>query len=212
MQSDPQKPNTNWLSLSEAADYLGVHFTTLRRWADQGKVAHFRTPGGRRRFALSDLKLFVAQNQQGKEARGPVFRENTLVRMDNFSARLDLEQQRWMDKIGDLDRIKLKGVGQMMMGLLMQYTARSENNHLYLSEAQNIAQEMGAICARVGMTAKEVVCAFLLFRSSILEMLMNTSAVNQPLDEEGKLLHRRANEYMDALLLAIIDGYSTPIK
>ena len=38
---------TQWLDLSAAADYLGVHFTTLRRWTDDGKVPCIRTPGGR---------------------------------------------------------------------------------------------------------------------------------------------------------------------
>src|SRR5512132_4054639 len=49
----------SWLELSEAAHFLGVHFTTLRRWADAGQVPCIRTPGGRRRFALSDLQQFL---------------------------------------------------------------------------------------------------------------------------------------------------------
>ncbi len=53
------RPAERWLDLSEAAVYLGVHFTTLRRWSDAGDVACIRTPGGRRRYALSDLQRFL---------------------------------------------------------------------------------------------------------------------------------------------------------
>lgn len=46
------------LSLTAAAEILGVHPDTLRAWADQGGVPHWRTPGGQRRFRRSDLEQF----------------------------------------------------------------------------------------------------------------------------------------------------------
>src|SRR5438874_1692631 len=44
-----------WLSLDEAAKRLSVHPTTLRDWADRGRIRTFRTPGGHRRFSESDV-------------------------------------------------------------------------------------------------------------------------------------------------------------
>src|SRR5512135_2043421 len=61
-----------WLDLSEAAQYLGVHFTTLRRWADAGDVPCIRTPGGRRRFAQSDLERTMAGMRQPVRALVPL--------------------------------------------------------------------------------------------------------------------------------------------
>ncbi|MEZ4613334.1 MAG: helix-turn-helix domain-containing protein, partial [Caldilineaceae bacterium] len=49
-----------WLTLSEASDFLGVHYTTLRSWADNGDIPVFRTPGGHRRFSVGDLRRFLA--------------------------------------------------------------------------------------------------------------------------------------------------------
>lgn len=43
------------LAVSEAAEILGVHPDTLRRWTDDGKVAVWVTPGGQRRYRRSDL-------------------------------------------------------------------------------------------------------------------------------------------------------------
>ena len=48
-------PNVNWLTLQEASRMLGVHPSTLRQWADSGKIPIVRTPGGHRRFAESDV-------------------------------------------------------------------------------------------------------------------------------------------------------------
>jgi excisionase family DNA binding protein len=41
------------ITLPEAAALLGVGPTTLKRWTDQGRIPHTRTPGGHRRFLRS---------------------------------------------------------------------------------------------------------------------------------------------------------------
>jgi excisionase family DNA binding protein len=38
------------LTITQAADRLGVHYQTLRRWADAGKVPVIRPASGYRRF------------------------------------------------------------------------------------------------------------------------------------------------------------------
>jgi excisionase family DNA binding protein len=38
---------------------MGVHVTTVRRLANDGDLKHVRTPGGHRRFALSDVAPFI---------------------------------------------------------------------------------------------------------------------------------------------------------
>ena len=49
-----------WMTLGEASRYLGVHYSTLRSWSDDGDIAVFRTPGGHRRFNLNDLRRFLS--------------------------------------------------------------------------------------------------------------------------------------------------------
>lgn len=51
---------TEWLTLSEAGEHLGVAQGTIRRWADAGNLPVFRTPGGHRRFRREDLEAFMA--------------------------------------------------------------------------------------------------------------------------------------------------------
>ena len=48
--------NSQWLRVQQAADLLGVSASTVRRWADSGKLACQRTPSGQRRFLRDDLE------------------------------------------------------------------------------------------------------------------------------------------------------------
>ncbi|MGA9365372.1 MAG: helix-turn-helix domain-containing protein [Bacteroidota bacterium] len=45
------------------AALLLVDVTTIRRWADAGKLRCFRTPGGHRRFTQAQISDFIRQYQ-----------------------------------------------------------------------------------------------------------------------------------------------------
>lgn len=51
----PRPPVDRYLSVGDAAEYLGVSRTTLRAWADRGIVPCAVTFGGHRRFRIHDL-------------------------------------------------------------------------------------------------------------------------------------------------------------
>jgi excisionase family DNA binding protein len=61
--------NSEWLTLGQAARYLGVAQSTLRKWCDARRVPAFRTPGGHRRFRTSDLDAFVELSRPGSSSR-----------------------------------------------------------------------------------------------------------------------------------------------
>jgi len=53
------------LTLGQAAKYLGVAQSTIRKWSDQGRVPAFYTPGGHRRYRRSDLDNFLNRSGPG---------------------------------------------------------------------------------------------------------------------------------------------------
>jgi excisionase family DNA binding protein len=67
--SDP-----DWLTLGQAAKYLGVAQSTIRKWSDEGRVRAFYTPGGHRRYRRRDLDSFL-----DRSGRGGVAEERPLV-------------------------------------------------------------------------------------------------------------------------------------
>ena len=65
--SGRRAPGTDpdWLTLGQAAKYLGVAQSTIRKWSDQGLLSAFYTPGGHRRFRRRDLDDFLARSGPG---------------------------------------------------------------------------------------------------------------------------------------------------
>ncbi len=52
----------DWLTVGQAAKYLGVAQSTIRKWSDQGRVPAFYTPGGHRRYRRADLVKFLERS------------------------------------------------------------------------------------------------------------------------------------------------------
>ena len=75
MASDSRRPSgseNDWLTLGQAAKFLGVAQSTIRKWSDLGRVPAFYTPGGHRRYKRADLDAFLERSGPGKPARGPL--------------------------------------------------------------------------------------------------------------------------------------------
>jgi excisionase family DNA binding protein len=51
----PDRP----LTTSDVADLFRVTNETVTTWADAGKLAHFKTPGGHYRFRREDVEAFL---------------------------------------------------------------------------------------------------------------------------------------------------------
>ena len=55
---------------SQAARYVGVSQSAIRRWSDSGHLDSHRTPGGQRRFSRDQLDRFlVSLNGDGKDVQ-----------------------------------------------------------------------------------------------------------------------------------------------
>jgi excisionase family DNA binding protein len=59
------RPQPERLALGPASRLLGVDPDTLRRWADEGRVPAFTTPGGHRRFERKALERLIAARRTG---------------------------------------------------------------------------------------------------------------------------------------------------
>src|SRR4026207_362691 len=61
----------DWLTLGQAAKFLGVAQSTIRKWSDQGRVPAFYTPGGHRRYRRRDLEALLDRPGPGSKAGRP---------------------------------------------------------------------------------------------------------------------------------------------
>ena len=59
-----------YLTIKEAADYLGVCANTLRNWGGSGKIKEHRNPmNGYRLFKIADLQKLIATIEESGRSR-----------------------------------------------------------------------------------------------------------------------------------------------
>ena len=214
--SDPASSANAWLDLSEAARYLGVHFTTLRRWADAGQVPCIRTPGGRRRFAVSELQRFLDGLRQSQ--RTALGSSTAIAPLDTRT--LDAARQhlhagggsdtQWQHHFGEEQRLKFRYTGQQLLGLLIQFGSRADAGEAFLEEGRRLAAEYGQACCDAGMSITETVRTFLFFGHSMLGAVQQAGSVSGAHDTEGLRLYQRMSDFLDAILLATVESYCRP--
>jgi excisionase family DNA binding protein len=96
---DGGRRDPEWLTLGQAARFLGVAQSTIRKWSDQRRVPAFYTPGGHRRFRRGDLETFLARSGPGRRRAGPTVllvdddeRMRELVRIELERAGYDVQE------------------------------------------------------------------------------------------------------------------------
>lgn len=203
-------PTEKWLELAEAAQMLGIHQSTLRRWADAGKVPHMRTLSGRRRFSSTALEQAMSDMEHA-----PVTAEDEV---DLESKTLDLARQRtsslsahpegWITNLNDEQKMLFKYGGQRLLGLLMQYISRSDANEMFLEEGRRVAKDYGQVCFNAGMSITQTAEAFLYFRRTILESVQATTGLNGPHDQDSQRVFLRTTDFFDTLLIATIESHA----
>lgn len=76
------------LSISEAAELLGVSATTLRRWDEAGTLVAQRTQGGKRRYSLQSLRPDLVRNDPAS------LKTLAYARVSSHGQKDDLERQK----------------------------------------------------------------------------------------------------------------------
>lgn len=67
------RDDSEWLTVGQAARFLGVAQSTIRKWSDESRVPAFYTPGGHRRYRRTDLEAFLARSGPGgRPKEGPL--------------------------------------------------------------------------------------------------------------------------------------------
>lgn len=63
--------STNFVSTSGAAEYLGISVSTLYRMVDKGILIPVKTPGGQRRFDISELEQYLSESKMITAPQNP---------------------------------------------------------------------------------------------------------------------------------------------
>jgi hypothetical protein len=126
----------------------------------------------------------------------------------NFDTR-DLARQEWHNRFtaGPLTD-RMRGLGQRLLGLLIQYINRREDDARFLVEARAVGETYGRESRAADVSLHDTVEAFLFFRGAFSQLAMPLPGIAQPTDlAEAAGLRARLDRFMDAILLGVIAGF-----
>jgi excisionase family DNA binding protein len=201
---EDQPAEDAWLSIHEASALLGITPSTLRRWADEGQVSMTRTLGGHRRFARDEIRILARGRVRAATSR-PAERRPPRWGVD----RGELARQDWYARLGNGPAAgQMRGLGQRLLGLLLQYLGGREEKGRLLNEARLVASSYGRRARRARLSMHETLKACLFFRKAFAQLEAPLPGLATPLGTaELRALYSRLNEFMDTVLLGLVSGY-----
>ena len=204
--SDSTPRRNGWLSLKKAAEQLDVHPTTLRRWADNGKIPVRITPGGHRRFAAEDIER---ASQSSLTVRNSNQIENVWAEKALTVTRQGISTQPspWMASLTTSDRDKHRKMGQQLMGLTLQFISAEHEDLEILEETRALGIRYGQVCREVGMTLTDALQAAMFFRDRMVESALQLPDSARIKPEANLKLLQRINTLLNEVQLAIAAEY-----
>ena len=194
---------SKWLSLGEAALEVGVHPTTLRRWADRGALPVMRTPGGHRRFALADIRRIAQHQQDPAQAQGieVAWAGKAMTRVRE---QLTLSgRAQWMTACTSEERTEYRELGRRLMSVAMHFIADGASNQHLLEEADAIGRAQATMALRHDLSLTETLGAALIFRDALLEVAFQLPDHTRVHPDATARLVRGINTLLNAVQLAI---------
>src|SRR5713226_5133589 len=107
------------ISLQQASELLGVHPSTLRAWANQGKLKTVRTAGGHRRFSVKEVRAFAAGQHASQDTQMIIHSALGRTRMELNGG--NLIGHEWYQLYDEAKRAHHRAMGRKLLGLMMHY-------------------------------------------------------------------------------------------
>lgn len=198
--------NEKWLTTSEAAELLGVHPATVRRWADDGDLPSMTTPGGHRRFALSDLDDFTQtatgtslSQLEDRWAEHALVRARDQIQADSHSELMGTFKQDERDRGREL--------GRRLLGLILRYVSMQQGGDELLEEVRHIGHQYAQTAKASEMPLNQALKVAMFFRDGMIETTLDLPHGSASGANSQRQLLNRLNPVLNTLQLAIVDAY-----
>lgn len=196
-----------WLTLKEASEFLGVHFTTLRKWADEGEIRVFRTPGGHRRFSAADLRRFLEERvRQDVVPDSDAFLTVAVDRVREELQKVPHDMGRWAYQADEEARSLQRQRGRRLFALAIAYALKPNQRARVLAEARQLGLEYGREAAESRLGLMETGRAVQFFRAQ-LNQVLHSSETSHVLDADDVRVRQTIDAFLDEVLYAVLNGY-----
>ncbi len=197
-----------WLNLSEVAEILGVHPSTVRNWSDQGTLPVHRTQGGHRRFRRGEVDLWLqAQREDGdNESQSRLIIQNALKSTRMRISEGLLESEGWYQRLDENAREQYRRSGRSLLQGLLGYLASDGEGAR--AEARALGYEYASRGWRHGLSCSEAMHALMFFRNLLMDSMLSVyeaAAVSSP--RAWSDMFRRVGAFTDEIQLTLLETY-----
>jgi excisionase family DNA binding protein len=195
---------SRWVTLGRACEILGVDESTLRRWADAGRLRIYRTPGGHRRFSLGNLQELLSGDGGERHAQ--------IGRMAFAKIRQELRRARqqeggWYTSLSESDRHHFRDLGRRLVEMVGEYMDKRTRSPGLLDEAHEIGIAYGRILGGADLRLPSAVEAYIGFRKTMDETTRQASTREALPMEEALDACGQVHALGDQVLLGIAAAY-----
>jgi excisionase family DNA binding protein len=201
------EPNGDWLSLSETAEKLGIHPSTLRSWADKGRVPVHRTAGGHRRFRKQEIELWAKVHHNAEPIQFDQIIQQTVRRTRLHIAEGRMEKENWYKKLGSdqLDMFR-KASRRVLQTVVLFVTSNQPDSHI--DDVTALGKEYARMGRQAGWQLRDILEALQFFEEFMMDSFF------QQYEQAGVAsaqawgsMRRRVSRFMHLLTLAIVDAH-----
>ncbi|MGD8405046.1 MAG: helix-turn-helix domain-containing protein [Anaerolineales bacterium] len=197
---------SNWLSLSAAAELLGVHPSTVRLWSDKGMLPVHRTKGGHRRYKRDEVMLWAQTAREVRTVQPEDLMQSAVrnVRIQVTEGRLEAES--WYQKLDEEARSQYRQSSRSLFQGLMNFLAST--NEDADSEAFAVGYEYASRARRYNLSYVDATRAFMFFRNVLIESVMKVySEANIPSGKAWEKMLGKMHTFTDQILISLLDTY-----
>jgi len=206
----PIQTEDEWLSLSEAAELLGMHPATVRLWADRNELPSRRTNGGHRRFRRSDIVARLRQDAERKpRPAAQLLVQSVLGRVRFAFSDGTLKTLPWYEHFDDSALEAYRSLGRRVLELLLRALNDGTPADELRAESVLLGVEYGSVTRDSHVPVADAVRAFLYFRSLVDESVIQLAEVQGvrdhpdiPWAESLYQIQALTNEILPALIEA----------
>jgi excisionase family DNA binding protein len=200
--------NSEWINLGDAAEFVGVHPTPMRAWADKGEIPSQRTPGGHRRFRRQDLEAWVELQSHSQQAGAQLIMQNTLGQARLKLTEGNLNDQEWYQQLDEKMRVVHQQNGRRLLQLIMRYTSSNGRDEEALEDAREIGRGYEVMGRANNLSLAETVRAYLFFREFLFQTIYDmTEASGSGSPTNWGQIRRLAGQFTDEVLLALVESH-----
>lgn len=196
-----------WLSLSDAAQMLGVHPSTVRLWSDKGILPVHKTQGGHRRYRRSEIVLWAQTNSKSRmEALSPESMIQEIVR--NVRLQISegrIESESWYQKLDGEARMQYRLSARSLFQGLMTYVAADGDEAA--AEAYAIGYEYASRARRYQLNYVDAAKAFLFFRDALVESVIKVYTEANVPSKQATEMYTRIHTFTDEILISLLETY-----